>query len=276
MLVSMHTAMIRIHIILCLQLFYLFSYSAINKSCHLSSKEKIAAFNHDSIIHFKFYDNTVNIKIKGDPATSPFVFISLHDAEKTGQRVVLSYIKKNHAAFIHIENNKQRLIRFNHGKNNYVFDPNRIFSKKGIRATLKLYGNYSRPAAVKVKNFASVILHQLARATTIIAMHNNSNGNYSLHSYLKGGKLFKDAKLVNQVRGEDADDFFLTNSRQLFKRLKAKNFNIVLQNNRDVLDDGSLSVYYRNKNKRYINIEAQKGHFSKQAAMLRSLMRVIN
>ncbi len=77
------------------------------------------------------------------------------------------------------------------------------------------------------------------------------------------------------MSGSDPDDFFLTTSTQLFERLKAKNFNIILQDNEHVYNDGSLSFYYRNSNKQYINIEAQEGHLSKQAEMLHALMSVL-
>ena len=81
-----------------------------------------------------------------------------------------------------------------------------------MRLTLKLHGNYSQIDAAKVNEYASLILQQLASAITVIAVHNNSNGNYSLLSYLKGGKLFKSAMRVNKVPESDPDDFFLTNS----------------------------------------------------------------
>ncbi len=167
------------------------------------------------------------------------------------------------------------MISFTSLKRKYAFDPNRIFSKKGIRITLELYSSYSPKAAIKVKKFADLILKQLPGAKTIIAVHNNSFGKYSILSFLKGGRESKNSKRVNKVPGSDPDDFFLTTSTQLFERLKAKNFNIVLQDNEHVFNDGSLSYYYRNINTQYINIEAQEGHFSKQAEMLRALISVL-
>jgi len=267
--------MFKINFIIFIGFSYLFLAPGHHKDLLFSKRENRMENKGDSLIHFKFYDNITHLKIKGNPAASSIVFISLHDNEITGQRVVSSFIKHNNLAFIQIENNKQRLIRFTYLKRSYVFDPNRIFSEKGIMLSLKFYGNYSPVAAVKVKNFANLILRQLTTAKIIIAVHNNSDGNYSINSYLKGGKLFKNAKQVNILPKSDPDDYFLTTSRQLFEKLKAKNFNAVLQDNIHVSDDGSLSVYYRNKNTQYINIEAQKGHVSKQTEMLHALMLVL-
>ncbi len=267
--------MIRIGIILFIEIACLFSCSAQNKMPYTSLTEKTTQSKPDRMIQFKLYDHAVMIKIKGDPVTSSVVFISLHDDETTGQRVVSSYLTKNNAAFICIENNKQRLIRFRYFKRNHFIDPNRIFTKKGIQLTLGSYRTYPAGIVDRINAFASLILQQLATAKTIIAVHNNSNGKYSIQSYLKGGNFFKNAKLVYKNPLSDPDDLFLTTSPQLFERLKAKGFNIVLQDNLNVTNDGSLSVYFRNINKRYVNIEAQEGHFVKQSEMLQALVSVL-
>ncbi len=267
--------MIPINAILFFALLNFFSCSQQGIISNHSLKEEIKSPRRDTIIQPTFYNNTTYIKIKSDPAFSPIVFISLHNDEATGQQVVSNYLKQNHSAFIQIENNKLRLISFTSLKRKYAFDPNRIFSKEGIRLTLGLYSSYSPKAAIQVKKFADLILKPLADAKTIIAVHNNSHGKYSILGYLKGGKDCKNALRVNEITGSDPDDFFLTTSTLLFERLKAKNFNIVLQDNEHVFNDGSLSYYYRNINAQYINIEAQEGHFSKQAEMLHALVFVI-
>lgn len=213
--------MIRICLIISLELFFLLPSKKGIKS-KSSCNRKIIAHTSDSLIQFRFYDNTITIKIKGNPATSPLVFISLHNNENTEQHVVSSYIKEHNIPVIQIENNNHRLVRFTYLKRKYGFDPNRIFSKKGIRLTLKLYGNHSSIAAKKVSEFAALILHQLSNAKTIIAVHNNSNGKYSILSYLKGGKLSRNAIKVHKVSNLDSNDFFLTTSLQFFERLKRK------------------------------------------------------
>ncbi len=52
-------------------------------------------------------------------------------------------------------------------------------------------------------------------------------------------------------------EFFYTTVEDWFDALKQKEiFNIVLQNNKAVEDDGSLSVYVGKNNIRYSNVEA--------------------
>lgn len=60
-------------------------------------------------------------------------------------------------------------------------------------------------------------------------------------TYLKGKKYYKNSLRVNAVPGSDPDDFFLTNSTQLFEKISAKKFNFVLQDNKHIANDGSLS-----------------------------------
>ncbi len=267
--------MIPIDAILFFGVFNFISCFQCNITSNLSLKADIKSYRQDTIIQLKFHSNINSFKIKSNPAALPIVFISLHDDEKTGQLVVSNYVKENKSVFIQIVNNNHRLIRFTSLKRRYAFDPNRIFSKKGIRLTLEGYSSYSSLAATKVKQFAALILQNLSTAKTIIAVHNNSNGKYSIHSYLKGKKDYKNALRVYEEPGSDPDDFFLTTSTQLFEKLRAKKINIVLQNNKQVTNDGSLSFYYRNSNKQYINIEAQEGHFSKQNEMLHALLSVL-
>lgn len=267
--------MFRITFIAFFSLSRLFSCTGQNNFPHASFNEKIKNSVQDKTIPFSFYNKVVRLKVIGDTAQPDIVFVSLHDDETTGQKVVSSFLKNNNYAFVRIENKGQRLIRFSYLKRNYAFDPNRIFTEKGIHQTLKLYGSYSDGVASKIKAFASSILNKLTTAKTIVAMHNNSNGRYSVLSYLKGQKYFKNAAQVNYHNGTDPDDFFLTTSPQLFERLKAKGFNIVLQDNSRVADNGSLSVFYRNIDKCYVNIEAQDGHFAKQNEMLQALISVL-
>lgn len=231
--------------------------------------------NLDSLIRLKQFNNKVALKVRGSLAASPFIFISLHDDEITGQKVIATYIKTHRSASVSIENKRKRLISFRKGKKIYSFDPNRIFTQNGIQSTLRLYGAYSEAAAKITNAFAQLILQQISKARIIIAVHNNTNGNYSLLSYLKGGKFYKNASRVYRNPALDTDDFFLTTSVIMFNKLKQKGFNTVLQDNKNVTDNGSLSVYFRNSNKLYVNIEAQEGHYAVQLKMLEALMAAL-
>ncbi|HSK13672.1 MAG TPA: hypothetical protein VK907_10685, partial [Phnomibacter sp.] len=111
----------------------------------------------------------------------------------------------------------------------------------------------------------------------IVALHNNTNeGGLSIRSYQKGGVYAQDASKVFIGPTEDIDDFFYTTSEQAFQFFMQKGFNVLLQNNATVTDDGSLSVYAGMKGMDYINIEAEHGRKEQQLQMLAAAMEYIS
>jgi hypothetical protein len=61
----------------------------------------------------------------------------------------------------------------------------------------------------------------------------------------------------------------------MFKRIKKRGFNAVLQNSVNTTDDGSLSIYYGKKNLVYVNIETEKGNLDEQVEMLNALFTIL-
>lgn len=131
-------------------------------------------------------------------------------------------------------------------------------------------GAYSEEAHQVVYNLSKLIIQQIERyrkpGGLLIALHNNTNGNYSITSY-ESGSLKSDAADLHRAAGQDSDNFFFVTTKKLFLRFKNAGFNVVLQA-RSVKDDGSLSVWAARKNFAYVNIEAQHGHVSSQLKML--------
>ena len=126
-----------------------------------------------------------------------------------------------------------------------------------------------------VDRFARELLsiYAIDRADVVIALHNNTEENYSALSYQKGGVYADDAEEVFIKHGSDPDDFFFVTERAVFDALRRRAYNVVLQDNRRATDDGSLSVYCGRAGVRYINVEAQDGHLDQQVAMLRRWRR---
>jgi hypothetical protein len=176
------------------------------------------------------------------------------------------------------QSNPQRNVRFELNGKISRFDPNRIFTPVGLEKTLKAQGNFSRQAfkaANKVSDF--FIKNYIDGQKVIIALHNNSDsGGLHIKSYLPGGAYANDAAEVFVSETEDIDDFFYTTDKQVFDHLKKKGFNILLQNNATVTDDGSLSVYCGLKKMIYINIEAEMGHLQQQMRMMMAVSSMLD
>lgn len=178
-----------------------------------------------------------------------------------------------------VEGQGRRLVTFEVEGERWRFDPNRIFTEVGAEATLVEY-NGSAPSAViaEVRDLAEAILaaYGIDQGEPILALHNNSEGEYSAASYLPEGELASDASAVHLPPEADPDDFFFVTEAGLYAALAAEGFPVVLQDNARVTDDGSLSVWASRQGIPYVNVEAEHGHRERQLEMLEALARVLD
>jgi hypothetical protein len=207
-----------------------------------------------------------------------FVYINLHDDENTSALAGQDVLKRWGGRLIELRHSGQRDVAFTVRGKDYRVDPNRIFTQAGVRATLEKQSRYSEDAARSVSRFAEELLriYRIAATDAVIALHNNTQGMYSALSYAAGGSLARDAEDVFIRDGSDPDDFFFVTERVVFDALKRRGYNTVLQDNRRVTDDGSLSVYCGKANVRYINVEAEQGNLKEQTRMLLDLKSILD
>jgi hypothetical protein len=193
--------------------------------------------------------------------------IALHGNENTCIAASLALPHPALFTLYDLLENGNRLIKYSYNNKNYYFDPNRIFSKEGIMKTLKKYNkSYPENLIAKVKKFSEAILKIAAIKSSskyIIAIHNNTNGHFSVNSY----KNTTNASMTYISKSQDPDDFFLVTKLSDFNFFEAQKQNVVLQS-KSAKDDGSLSIYCQNNKIPYINVEAQEGHKRKQTEML--------
>ncbi|HVK96699.1 MAG TPA: hypothetical protein VM368_02725 [Flavisolibacter sp.] len=204
---------------------------------------------------------------------APFILLSVHSNERTGIETAEAFSQEHKVPFFQILNENKRMIEFSNNEKKFSVDPNRIYTDEGVRASLSKNGNYDTSDFVLLQQFNKFILEKLDPDKVLIAMHNNTEGEYDINRYLKDLKADADSVHVNEKI--DADDFFLTTDATIFCRLKCLNYNVILQNNSGAADDGSLSVLYGKRNLPYVNIEAQHGHKEEQVRMLNDLIKVL-
>ncbi|HNJ95812.1 MAG TPA: hypothetical protein PLS65_13625 [Ferruginibacter sp.] len=203
--------------------------------------------------------------------------INVHDNERTAVEAAKTVLQNEGGILIKIENNAQRFISFPFKGQVYTFDPNRIFSRAGILLTLKTKGRINPGAISEVEKFADQLLKLIPDSINcVIALHNNYDGDFSVKTYLPGGKRQKDAKLVYADEWQDIDDIALTTDHSLYDKMASFGYNSILQDNDNVFRDGSLSVYYGELNKRYVNIETQHGKNNLYQEMLAKLLSVLD
>lgn len=202
-------------------------------------------------------------------------FINLHANETTSIQATQEYLTNTNGCFIQLMNGNKRNVQFSLNNIGYQFDPNRIFTNGGIEASLKKNSSYNTDAAKAVNDFAHNILNSMPHPKLIIAMHNNTNNDFSISSYSKGKNEAINAAQLYINPKMDADDFIYTTELKIFNHLKNKKINVVLQKTKGYKDDGSLSVYCGQQQIAYINIEAQINHLKEQQQLLNAITEII-
>ncbi|UOO81926.1 hypothetical protein LVJ83_00135 [Uruburuella testudinis] len=196
------------------------------------------------------------------------LFYHPHENETTAKKTTAAALaERGKGCLLALEHRASRRIVIESANSRADFDPNRIYTEAGRRATLAR-SRAGTDAENTTAAFARYLLtHHLNPQRIIIAVHNNSNGGTDIRSYLSGMLGHGSAEVyINPAR--DPDDYFFTTDRRAFSFFKARGFNIVRQNSLTVHDDGSLSVYAARHGIGYINVEAEHGHRAAQTEML--------
>ena len=231
----------------------------------------------EKTILYKLGDKTIPISVSQYGNSTAIVCINLHDNEFTSVQAARLVLEQNGGILIKLENNRQRVIRFRLRGKNYAFDPNRIFSRTGIEQTLTENGLTDPYAIEEIEKFATRILSLIPEESAcVVALHNNTENGYSVKSYLPGNEREKDAREVHANDKQDIDDIILTTDSLLYKKMAEFGYNSIWQHNERAKKDGSLSILYGEKNKRYINIETQHGRLSQYIEMFGKLLYILN
>jgi hypothetical protein len=227
-------------------------------------------------IRYKIGSQTILLSIYKYGNNADPVYINMHDDEKTSLVAAQKLLGRKGGMLIKIENNSKRNIAFKFEGHTYTFDPNRMFSRVGIHQTLMNHGRSNEKVITEIEKFGKRFLQLIPEnASCIVALHNNTDGKFSVESYLSGNDRAKDAKAIHINPGHDPDDFFLTTDSILFRKLARENFNSVLQNNSTARKDGSLSIWCGERNINYLNCETQHGRLSQYNEMIAAAARNI-
>ena len=192
-------------------------------------------------------------------------FIWIHGDEKTAAILLKRHLKDNYGTAFLIENNKREVYI-----NDYMVDPNRIFSKAGVEKNLiKFNGNISKTAIDKMVNLIAndkeIFFDRITPPNRglLIALHNN------LHAYT----IEDEIPLSTEISLKNSEhphhhNFFICTNRDDYNLLSKSPYNVVLQETDPEEDNGSLSWFANRKGVRFINIETRLGHLSTQTKML--------
>ena len=208
------------------------------------------------------------------------VLLNVHDDENTSAEAGRAVVRTHGGRLVELRHTGARnltLRPLGGDTARSAVDPNRMFTDAGAERSLRALGRFDSAVLRGVRAFADTLLARagLDTARVVVTLHNNTEANYSVRSYTRGGEYASDAALVYRSPRHDDDDFFFVTDRAVFDALRRRAYNVVLQDNRRVTDDGSLSVLAARRGQRYVNVEAQHGHLAQQTRMLTALLDVL-
>jgi hypothetical protein len=244
-------------------LFSRFCFSQVDTSGYIPTETKK---------YFSWGAKTTTVLLSQYGDRKDIVVLNVHADELTSVEAAKTILKQTGGLLIEVQN-EERLIHFERNGIKFQFDPNRVFTSKGLERNLVfLNRRVTKSAIKKVKAFSTFILGQVPKsAALLVAVHNNINLKYSINSYKPNRNHAKDALKISVNRKKDPDNFFIVTRVKIFNVIRKAGFNVVLQNNGNAKDDGSLSIYYGRKKKPYVNVEAQHGSLEEQVKMLKCL-----
>ncbi|MDF2380542.1 hypothetical protein JMG10_03620 [Nostoc ellipsosporum NOK] len=203
--------------------------------------------------------------------------INIHDDECTSVEAARDWLMEKGGLLIRVENAGERLLKFTIGGQEYKIDPNRLYSKEGAAKSLDRFGEVSGEAVEAAFRFGQQLLALVPETTKcLVALHNNTEGGLSVHTYKAGGDAAMDTKEVLHMPEQDPDDFLLTTDSIMYRRLATAGYNVIWQHNEEVRDDGSMSVYFGKRPEVvYVNCETEHGHVEEAGKMLRAIEKVL-
>lgn len=207
--------------------------------------------------------------------------VNVHDDENSCVEAGAAVLAEVGGRLIELTHSGKRRVVFSLDGQEYSFDPNRIFSKTGVRLTVRnetnREGKVPEKAYRATDRFAAQFIHyfKLDKAPAFITLHNNGDGGLSIHTYETGGDWAADTDELHVSSTIDPDEFFFVTDKRIYEGLKKRDSNVILQDNSIKRDDGSLSVFAGRHGIRYINVEAQPEHFDAQVQMIETAVEVI-
>jgi hypothetical protein len=185
-------------------------------------------------------------------------YLHIHGNEDTA-RDVLTLHMKTHAGVAYLIENHDRYVTIAEAK----IDPNRLFSRVGAEKNILHENPGITPDRLQsALSFLDLHRENLVRhlepqnGDLLFALHNNRE--YSVTEEIPQSD-------DTSIREPDHPrEFFLCTDPKDFATLRQSPYNVVLQNRKPEVDDGSLSRLAAKRGFRYVNLECAIGEFEGQ------------
>ncbi len=190
-------------------------------------------------------------------------YLRIHGNEETARQVLERHMETHDGIAYVIESRVRTVVL-----QSLQLDPNRMFSRVGAEANLRMLNPGVAPERVRsaldvLERGREKLVHALTppRGGLTVAMHNNGPG-YSVADESESS----DQTSLREPGNPHA--FFLCTAPLDFEVLKTSPYNVVLQQHGPKQDDGSLSRLAVARGFRYVNLEVAAGQSERQREML--------
>jgi hypothetical protein len=180
-------------------------------------------------------------------------YLHIHGNEDTA-REVLNLNMKTHDGVAYLIDGRDRYVEIEGAR----IDPNRLFSRVGAEKSLRDQNPGMAPARIEgVLQFLdrhreALVEHLKPKGGDLLfALHNNRE--YSVKEEVD------QSDEVSLPQADHPREFFLCTDARDFAVLQKSPFNVVLQNGKPEVDDGSLSRLAAKRRFRYVNLECAIG-----------------
>ncbi len=222
---------------------------------------------------FRLGDNVITISTLSHQERS-FALVSLHHNETTAIEAAQEFINEEGGVLVWLENDEKHNIEFEFLNKEYSIDPNKIFTQKGRAKNIKT-GPYKNTLSVQVQHFADYLYNIIPFDKHVVGIHNYEAGERSIKSFKKR-KLARKVKSIFVNPARDVNNYFVTTDLEVFEALKQKKYNVVLQNQTIVRDDGSLGLVVTKSRRIYVDVIAEMGQTEEQKEMIAALAEILD
>jgi len=203
--------------------------------------------------------------------------LNLHDNENTSVEAGLAFIKKHGGRLIDLRHGRGREVVVRLNGVLHRFDPNRMFSDVGLRASMEYFNNNSDEVFDIASAFRDSVVKLAAfnEGMVLISIHNNSQNKMTIKDFRPGEWYGEDTKKTSINPRQDPDNFFFVTHTKLFNSLSSLGYNVaILANNPP--DRGMLMDYCVDHGMINVSVEAEHGKQTDQIEMLEALWTILN
>jgi len=190
-------------------------------------------------------------------------YLLIHGDENTARQVLETWMYF-HAGTAYFSGASARNVAMLGG----MVDPNRIFSRVGAERSLRSLNpswttEQLTQALALLDHEREKLIHRLTppKGGLLVVLHNNSGG-YNVNDELT------DSDRTSIKQPARSHEFFLCTDERDYEMLATSPYNVVLQNKKPTMDDGSLSRLAAARGFRYVNLETTLGYYEAQLGRL--------